>query len=231
MEGKDKFEPRVGKYTFPCKYCGKEPMQWTEIAPDTWMPFDLEDRKVHKCWGETSRKVENMNATIHVTDELHRLRYTACRPRSSTWHIAYATQNEHQAIIFLFRNHGIDLKIYDSPQPLRTDEKGELYTSGGVLIRNNFGKHDWMMANWILDIASRFSTNTPIDIWKISGDERPWAVEKARSIRNYYPSNNDEANRELRDIYDAISVGDGEDAYLGDGVWIGSDGSWSDRGR
>ena len=41
-----------------------------------------------------------------------------------------------------------------------------------------------------------------------------------------------EAQRELREIYEAIAPDDsGEDAYLGDGVWIGRDGSWSDRGR
>ena len=28
----------------------------------------------------------------------------------------------------------------------------------------------------------------------------------------------------MEDVYDAVSNGDGEDAYLGDGIWISSDG-------
>lgn len=41
-----------------------------------------------------------------------------------------------------------------------------------------------------------------------------------------------EARRELREIYEAITAdGSGQDAYLGDGVWIGKNGGWSDRGR
>ncbi|GAA0569610.1 hypothetical protein [Caenispirillum bisanense] len=41
-----------------------------------------------------------------------------------------------------------------------------------------------------------------------------------------------DARRELREIYDAIAPADsGEDAYLGDGVWISRDGGWCDRGR
>ena len=41
-----------------------------------------------------------------------------------------------------------------------------------------------------------------------------------------------EAQAELREIYEAIAPdGSGEDAYLGDGVWISRDGGWSDRGR
>jgi hypothetical protein len=41
-----------------------------------------------------------------------------------------------------------------------------------------------------------------------------------------------EARRELREIYEAVAPDDSsEDAYLGDGVWIGSDGSLKDLGR
>lgn len=80
-------------------------MQWTEIAPDTWMPFDLEKRDIHHCW------------------------------------------NKHPSKLTI--------------RPV-TDEQGR---------------------------------------------------------------------RELKEIYDEISSGDGMDAYFGDGIWISADGSWSDRGR
>lgn len=41
-----------------------------------------------------------------------------------------------------------------------------------------------------------------------------------------------EASNEMREIYDALAVDDsGEDVYLSDGVWLGSDGSSKDLGR
>jgi hypothetical protein len=41
-----------------------------------------------------------------------------------------------------------------------------------------------------------------------------------------------EARRELCEIYEAIAPDDsGEDAYVGDGVWISRYGGWSDLGR
>ena len=33
----------------------------------------------------------------------------------------------------------------------------------------------------------------------------------------------------MEDVYDAVSNGDGEDAYLGDGMWIRSDGGTYER--
>ncbi len=66
MESSSGFSPRVGKFIFPCKYCGKEPMQWTEIAPDSWMPFDLEKREIHQCWQKESSLPKSSNAANFV---------------------------------------------------------------------------------------------------------------------------------------------------------------------
>lgn len=48
--------------------------------------------------------------------------------------------------------------------------------------------------------------------------------------RAYYEARSSAARNEMRDIYDAVVGEDGEDAYLGDGVWITPDGSLDDRG-
>lgn len=48
--------------------------------------------------------------------------------------------------------------------------------------------------------------------------------------RAYYESLSPSVRNEMRDIYDAAAGEDGEDAYLGDGVWIRPDGSLDDRG-
>lgn len=231
MEPQSIFSPRIGKLTFPCKFCGKEPMQWTEVAPDSWMPFDLEKREIHCCWHKKSNKLKKNDAAVYVADELHRLGYVACVPRTSTWNHAFPAVNEIQSIVFLVRKGGIDFKIYDGLEKFEVDGRGKLYTLGGHLIRNDFGQNDILMMEWVLNIASRFITSTPIDIEFLSSDEPPWALEKARSLRSECLRDDDDGRRELRDIYDDFAVVDGEDAYLGDGVWIGSNGSWDDRGR
>lgn len=221
------FVPRVGKLTFPCKFCGKEPMQWSEIAPDTWMPVDLEKREVHHCWSNRPTKI----SIRWVADALTRLGYEAYVPRTSSWQMAFAANNEAGCLIFLIRKHGIDFKIYDKPEEFRLDEKGKLFTGGGEIVRNHFNESEVFVFDWVLDIASRFVTETPLDRSHLVGQGRPWSFHRARSIRAKCLPQGEQGRRELREIYDAISVGDGMDAYLGDGIWVGRNGSWSDRGR
>ena len=69
---------------------------------------------------------------------------------------------------------------------------------------------------WIrhVDLAKR--QHKPIDQWK---------QEKAPYFASLPASSRDE----MRAIYAAVEGEDGEDAYLGDGMWIKSDGSLEDR--
>ena len=43
------FKPSWGASVFKCKHCGKDGMQWKQIAPETWRPYDLQDKKSHSC--------------------------------------------------------------------------------------------------------------------------------------------------------------------------------------
>jgi hypothetical protein len=54
-----------------------------------------------------------------------------------------------------------------------------------------------------------------------------WCQDKAP----YFDSLPDSAHSDMRDIYEAIAHEDGEDAYLGDGIWVRPDGSLNDQGR
>ena len=49
--------------------------------------------------------------------------------------------------------------------------------------------------------------------------------------RGYYESLSSSVRDEMQDIYEAAAGNDGEDAYLGDGMWITPDGDLDDRGR
>lgn len=54
-----------------------------------------------------------------------------------------------------------------------------------------------------------------------------WQVQR----ESYYNTLPESSKNEMREIYNAIAHEDGEDAYLGDGIWISADGSLDDRGR
>lgn len=47
----------------------------------------------------------------------------------------------------------------------------------------------------------------------------------------YIDSLPESVKSDMRDIYEAIAPEYGEDAYIGDGIWIRADGSMDDRGR
>lgn len=54
---------------------------------------------------------------------------------------------------------------------------------------------------------------------------KEWQEKKKR----YNASLAVSAQNEMRDIFEAVAGDDGEDAYLGDGIWITADGSLDDR--
>ncbi len=193
-------------------------MQWHEVAPDTWMPYDLQKREIHNCW----KKYSGMKTIHALMDALNELGYEAHIPRASTWRVAFSASNESGTIIFLLRKHGIDFRIFERVEILQFDEDGKLCLGGGHLVRNFYNGSDVNIFELIFDIATRFITNSPLDkiVLKGQGQVRP----RNGKFRT-------DGESELRDIYDAVSGGGGADAYLGDGIWIGPDGSSSDNGR
>lgn len=61
--------------------------------------------------------------------------------------------------------------------------------------------------------------------------EVEYSIDSDGSLNRIVTSSNSMEKHEMRELYKAVSIEDGEDAYLGDGVWISSDGSLDDRGR
>ena len=55
--------------------------------------------------------------------------------------------------------------------------------------------------------------------------------EREDERRIYLESLSSQTRNDMREIYEAIAPEDGEDAYLGDGIWIRTDGSTDDQGR
>lgn len=209
----DEFIPRWGGSVFDCKFCGAEGMQWYEVASNKWMPYDLINKKIHDC---QNRKV---NELPEIIENLKMMGFKTYKPRTISWNYALIGSNQTQTIYFLFRKEGVDFKIYSYAREAKVDEKGRLFTDGGELVRNYYGDND--IDALILKIASCLVSDTPIDESFTSGHGRSRQKQKPKSIEIA-------AKDEMQEIYQEFSLGDSEDVYLGDGVWLNSEGSLYD---
>lgn len=223
----NEFIPRWGSSVFDCYFCGAKGMQWTEVSPEKWIPYDLINKENHHC----SKKNTDKLTRDDVLQHLQNIGFEAYIPRTSSWKCAFIASNQNQTIYFLVGKRCIDFKLYDSVRETKVDERGKLFTDGGEMVRNYYRDSDVNIHELILEVASRLVTNTPIDNSFTSGHGKPRKEQKAEYIRSLPKHAESAARDEMREIYEAISLDDGEDAYLGDGIWISSDGSLDDRGR
>lgn len=239
---KSGFEPTWGTSVFECKFCGKDGMQWKQVAPDIWIPYDLEEKKQHSCNVEKDKEymgyqVENTGSITleSLIENLELLGFEYFVPRTSSWKFALVKSNDIQTVYFLIGRLGIDFKFYDHVRDNNTDENGRLYTDGGKMVRNYYWQSDVNIHHLILKVATQLNNNIPIENDFLTGQGR--SINKQESItkeaEEYQYSAHEFAGRsdDMTGLYGAMSTGDGEDAYMGDGIWIKSDGSVYDKGR
>ena len=175
----NEFVPRWGTKVFECKYCGAGNMKWTELFPDTWKPFDLLNSCIHECSAYEPEKITQDKVLEHLQD----IGFEGYTPRTSSWKHVFVASNKTQSLYFLVGKRGIDFKFYESSRSLKQDEKGRVYTDGGVFVRNYYYGSDINIHDFILDLASRFVTDTPIDINFFTGHGINWATQKAEYIQ------------------------------------------------
>lgn len=156
------------------------------------------------------------------------LGFQACVPRTSSWSHAFAASSRSRSMIFLFGRHGVDLKLYDVPVDFEFDASGRLCTAGGRMVRNGYSADGADVHRLVLEIAQRFVADEPIDESLLAGQGTPWFVRKREHARSR-ASLDVRARWEMQALYDEITPGDGEPAYLSDGVWLGADGRLQDE--
>lgn len=164
------FKPSWGASVFKCKHCGKDGMQWKQIAPETWRPYDLQDKKLHSC--DVVKDKEYMQYQVENTgsitlesllENLELLGFEYFVPRTTSWKFALAKSNTIQTVYFLVGRSGVDFKLYDSVRDNNVDDNGKLYTDGGKLVRNYYWKSNVNIHHLILKVATQLSNNIPID--------------------------------------------------------------------
>lgn len=113
-------------------------------------------------------------------------------------------------------------------------ESDDSYYMDGVVERIEF--HRWhctcRVANLVTEVEYTISAEGVFDRRQTVASGKVYAVpDWNERKRNYYYSLSSGVRDEMRDIYEAVAGNDGEDAYLGDGMWITPEGNLDDRGH
>lgn len=151
--------------------------------------------------------------------------WTPLKPGGNVHNIILTLSNESQSANILFRKNGVDLQIL--PSKSESEPKAwspcSHYITKGRLVRHYLAHTTFNLYEGVWRFSRSFSSNSnDYDRFFKSVGERDKRTAELKVARE---------GSELSDIYDAISDGSGQDAYLGDGVWIGSSGHTYDRGR
>lgn len=154
---------------------------------------------------------------------------------SSKWKGALHLTVASRTLIVLIRSRGVDIMLTaSSPESLlnpngqlsvRTQEEGVRfgeynYTDSDVDIHSSVVSHAQEFAqSQSLDDSYFVRKGIGRSEWGAKYGENSRPKERAASADG----------GSLSDLYDAVSAGDGEPAYLGDGVWIEPGGRLDDR--
>lgn len=171
-------------------------------------------------------------------DELLAWGYKRHSTASKRWKVALVYRNAQRTLVVLIRRHGVDLLESPLTAEQMTNEDGLLSISmqreGDRFAEFGYTEADTSIHDIALYVASLVAQD------KLVADEllarrgigpREWALkygELSKGPQRRVAADVTEGGT-MDDVYDAVSNGDAEDAYLGDGMWIRSDGSTYDR--
>ena len=147
-------------------------------------------------------------------------------------------RNAQKTLVVLIRRHGIDLLESPLAPEQMTNDDGLLSISmqreGDRFVELGYTESDTSIHDLALLIASYIAQEKPVadELFKRRGiGPTEWALkygELAKKATRQVGVDTTEGGT-MKDVYDAVSNGDGEDAYLGDGMWIRSGGGTYER--
>jgi len=154
-----------------------------------------------------------MKQNIDQTDlvsELKGLGFEAYPTKCSTYSEALIGFNKIATLYVLMRKNGVDFRCYDYIKPTQIDSNGLLQMVSGKIVRNYYKESPININLHGLTIAEKFLSNT------LSEKEKLTTYGKSNMVK--------EPRNDMKELYNQLSVFEGEDVYLADGVWIRPDG-------
>lgn len=187
---------------------------------------------------EAQSDTESINSGLPITltrvelmGELRKLGFKTCITASNAWQTTYFSERADGTMLILIRTREIDILKTPSKlvEMLNEDGKVKVYTQ---VESHQYAEYHYRdskinVHREIFNIATAFAANEYIDeavFCKVGINKKEWARKYGTPvIRNVGDGDSE--------LYDAICHGDGEPAYLSDGLWIDSSGRTYDRGR
>lgn len=190
-------------------------------APE-WM---FEEGGVSSLSSKVFHKPTSRNELIRA---LLNLGYRSYPVTQSQWRAAYVASSEQQTFYILVRKNGVDFRVFEKSNYFDW-QGGRLRVSDGVgpdnfYHRSETGLHVHVMAA-ALDFLSTGRLSQafmkPVGVsFRNSPEFEEYKKMKASSRKE---SSN-------TDVYSSLGS-DGEAIYMGDGMWLNADDSYTDRGR
>ena len=158
---------------------------------------------------------------------------------SNRWRIALVRRNAEKTLVVLMRRRGVDLLESPLTPDQMTNRDGLLSISmqrkGDRFAELGYTEAGASIHDIALLIASYIAQEKPVadELFERRGiGPTEWALkygELAKKQRSPLTGDSNDDGGSMKDVYDAVSNGDGEDAYLGDGMWVRSGGGMYER--
>ena len=192
-----------------CRFCGAEEMEWINIK-GRWRLFDNQINDVHECpdykhtgWRHTQ-----------VYQDLLADGFKEYMPSDNRWCHVLIRHNDTQTLYFLFAHTSVAVLIYDQIQETIRDASGRLVITINGVAPNQIVIEDQVdLPRMIKEVARRFLMNLPLDATYIQRNAWLWSTDSDISKK-----------RDRLEDFSDLLIDNGQDAYLGDGIWITADG-------
>lgn len=153
---------------------------------------------------------------------------------SNRWRVALVRRNAEKTLVVLLRRRGVDLLESPLTPDQMTNRDGVLSISmqreGDRFAELGYTEAGTNIHDIALLIASYIAEEKPVadELFERRGiGPTEWALkygELAKKQRSPLAGGSNDGGGNMKDVYDAVANGDGEDAYLGDGMWVRASG-------
>ncbi len=193
----------------------------------------VEELKGREVWGDVIERRES-DVRFHTKKDLIRFLLDAgwkkIDQRSSRAPLYYWLDNQTQTARLRFHGLGIDIQIFDFLVWMDENHEGRVapQRDGWRIARHRYYHSGRCIFEFVADFSDAFLRNEDdftLYLTQIGhdgskrSDVSSFPVEKKEAVRDYSDGCT------LSELYDIMSDGSGGPAYLGDGIYLNSDGS------
>ncbi len=242
-----------------CRYCGQNMLQWWELAPGVWRPYDVLRGELHQCKGKELPPRQPLSLTSRLITL--GFSYYAVAPAESQANYRHALirSNLISSLYVLFRECGVDIRVFTPAISPELNDDGMLLLADGETIHE---PHEGYVRSQAFELIMQIANQLVDDeLYMVPMEELIVALNECHYLpaeefvcnlrinddpeqdcERYEDSEDDTWADSLRDrrfnkepedmedfYWNMAPDNSGADVYLGDGMWIDRNGDLHDR--